>query len=168
MRGTGHMSGWCQHVRSMCRSCMVANKWRFYIGCSSVFLCMITSYPLSILTTVILIPEYLGYDTRHCPGTWAWVIGAMQGVGWVSPVYSSEAVSQPFQQFVTCHDWLIEMDPGSWELMGDTLLISSHWTGRAEISVDVETKLQAKQFLMLTLFREKIRETNIYADWEDL
>ena len=48
--------------------------------------------------------------------------------------------------------------------MGDTLLISSHWTGRVEISVDVETKLQAKQFLMLTLFREKIRETNIYAD----
>ena len=38
---------------------------------------------------------------------------------------------------------LIETEPGSGELMGDILLISSHWTGRAEISVDVETKLQA-------------------------
>ena len=165
MRGTGHMSGWCQHVRSMWRSCMVANKWWFFIGCSSVSI--VWSHPIPYLSSLTS-SRFLGDDTRHCPGTWVWAIGAMQGVGCVSPVCSSEAVSQPFQQFVTCHDWVIEMDPGSWELMGDTLLISSHWTGRAETSVDVETKLQAKQFLMLTLFREKIRETNIYADWEDL
>ena len=47
-----------------------------------------------------------------------------------------EAVSQPFATICrVSRRGLIETDPESWEIMGDILLISGHWTGRAEISL---------------------------------
>ena len=118
---------------------------------------------------------FLMLDTRHCPGTWIWAIGAMRSAGWVSPERIVRQCRNP------CHNLSrvteeIDRD-GSWESgsMGDILLISGQWTGRAGISGDLSPLLwcldwTASQAIIphAQSFREKIWETNIYAGWEIL